>query len=144
MARARTQRRPAGIGNDIVVVNAGPPARRSSGGGLRRRRSSGGSRKRSRGRKSGGSAGGIQNRVQSTFIGGFIYGQFKKNFAAQIPKLVPGLGTAGTVALGVAILKPSNKWLQDMGIAAAAIAGASFGETGTVSGEDDEDGVLRG
>ena len=83
--------------------------------------------------------------MQNTFIGGFIYGQIKKNFAGSIPKVIPGLGTAGHVALGVALLKPSNKWLQDAGIAAAAIAGASFGETGTVSGGDDaEDEVLEG
>lgn len=120
------------------------PARRSSGGGgIRRRRRSSGGGKRSRSRKSGG--GSIATRIQNIALGGFIYGQFKKNFGSQIPKLVPGLGTAGTVALGVAILKPQNKWLQDMGIAAAAIAGAGFGETGTVSGnDDDEDRVLQG
>jgi hypothetical protein len=141
MAQRRAQTRVnGGKGNDVIVVQSAPLARRSSGGGIRRRRRSG---KRSRSRK--GSSGGIQTRVQSTFVGGFIYGQFKKNFGGQIPKLVPGLGTAGTVALGIALLKPSNKYLQDMGIAAAAIAGASFGETGTVSGsDDDEDEVLRG
>lgn len=117
-------------------------ARRSSGGGIRRRRRSAGKRSRSR---KGGSSGGITTRIQHVAFGGFLYGQFKKNFGAQIPKLIPGLGTAGTVALGVAVLKPSNKWLQDMGIAAAAIAGAGFGETGVVSGSDeDEDDVLRG
>lgn len=126
-----------------MVVNAGPPARRASGGGgIRRRRASGGRKRRASKSASGG--GTISSRIQKVAFGGFLYGQFKKNFGAQVPKLIPGLGTAGTVALGVAVLKPSNKWLQDMGIAAAAIAGASFGETGTVSGEDDDDGVLRG
>lgn len=126
-----------------MVAPSATPARRSSGGGIsrrRRRRSSGGGK-----RRRSGSGGSITTRIQSIALGGFIYGQFKKNFGSQIPKLVPGLGTAGTVALGVALLKPSNKWLQDMGIAAAAIAGAGFGETGVVSGsDDDEDSVLRG
>lgn len=72
-------------------------------------------------------------------IGGLAYGLLVKNFP-QLPRL-PGIGRSGTVALGVYFLKPSNQILRDMGIAAAAIAGYSFGETGSVSG--DEDDVLR-
>jgi hypothetical protein len=49
---------------------------------------------------------------------------------------IPGIGRSGTVALAVYFLKPSNRILQDVGIAAAAIAGASFGENGSVSGDD--------
>ena len=55
-----------------------------------------------------------------------------------MPLYIPGIGRSGTVALAVYFLKPSNQILQDMGVAAAAIAGYSFGETGSVSGDDDE------
>lgn len=68
-------------------------------------------------------------------MGGFAYGVLVKNFP-NLPRL-PVLGRSGTVAAAVWFLKPKNQILQDMGIAAAAIAGASFGETGTVSGDDD-------
>ena len=68
-------------------------------------------------------------------MGGALYGMLVKNFPT-IPR-IPGLGRSGTVAAAIYFLKPSSPWLQDMGIAAAAIAGASFGETGTVSGDDD-------
>lgn len=71
-------------------------------------------------------------------MGGALYGMLVKNFPT-LPR-IPGLGRSGTVAAAIYFLKPSSPWLQDMGIAAAAIAGASFGETGTVSGDDD--GVL--
>lgn len=113
-----------------------PPAataRRSSGG---RRRSSGGGRRRGRRRSSGGGGGGssIQSRIQRTLAGGFAYGLLVKNFPS-LPRL-PLLGRSGTVAAAVWFLKPNNQLLQDVGIAAAAIAGASFGETGTVSGDD--------
>lgn len=75
-------------------------------------------------------------------MGGFGYGFIKKNFP-DLPRL-PLVGQSGTVALAVYFLKPKSQWLQDIGIAAAAIAGASFGETGVVSGEDGEDEVLQG
>jgi hypothetical protein len=68
-------------------------------------------------------------------VGGLAFGLLVKNFPS-LPKL-PGIGRSGTVALACYFLKPTNKILQDMGIAAAAIAGFSFGETGTVSGDDD-------
>jgi hypothetical protein len=109
-------------------------ARRSGGG---RRRSGGGGRRRSRRRSSGGGGGGsagIQSRIQRTVAGGFAYGLLIKNFPS-LPRL-PLLGRSGTVAAAVWLLKPKNQLLQDLGIAAAAIAGASFGETGTVSGDD--------
>lgn len=72
-------------------------------------------------------------------MGGFGFGLLKKHFP-DLPKL-PAVGYSGTIALAVYFLKPNSQWIQDIGIAAAAIAGASFGETGTVSGEDD---VLTG
>lgn len=72
--------------------------------------------------------------MQGVAIGGLAFGLLVKNFPS-LPRL-PGIGRSGTVALAVYLLKPSNRILQDMGIAAAAIAGYSFGETGTVSGDD--------
>jgi hypothetical protein len=68
-------------------------------------------------------------------VGGLAYGLLAKHFPT-IPRL-PGIGRSGTVALAVYFLKPHNQILQDMGVAAAAIAGYSFGETGSVSGDDD-------
>lgn len=68
-------------------------------------------------------------------LGGFAYGVLIKNFP-QIPAL-PVLGRSGTVAAAVYFLKPSSQLLQDVGIAAAAIAGNSLGQTGTVSGDAD-------
>lgn len=135
MAQKRTAR--AGIGNDIVVVNAGPPARRS-GGGIRRRRSSGGGGRRRRRSSGGGSSGaGIQSKIQSMAIGGFCYAQLVKNFPT-LPQ-VPGLGRAGSVAALVYFLKPKSQLMQNVGIAAAVLAGHSFGATGSVAGPEGDD-----
>lgn len=104
------------------------------------------SRRRSRPRRrsggGGSSDGSLQKRLQGVALGGFAYGQLVKNFP-NLPRL-PVVGRSGTVALAVYFLKPKSQMLRDMGIAAAAIAGASFGETGTVSGDvdDDDDEVL--
>jgi hypothetical protein len=117
------------------VVNAAPVARRPSGG-IRRRRSSGGGKRRRRSSGGGGGSGGnIQKRLQNVALGGLAYGLLVKNFP-QLPR-IPGIGRSGTIALAVYFLKPKSGLVQDLGIAAAAIAGASFGETGTVSGDDD-------
>lgn len=134
MARRRTATR-TGTGSEIVVVNAGPPARRSSGGGLRRRRSGGGGRRRRSRSSGGGGNGNISTRIQNVALGGLAYGLAVKNFP-QIPR-IPGIGRSGTVALAIYFLKPKSRLIQDIGIAAAAIAGASFGETGTVSGDSE-------
>lgn len=120
-------------GTEIVVLQGGggavAPRRRSGGGGRRR--------SRKRGRRIGvGKGGNIQTRLQKVALGGLAYGLAIKHFGAQLPRL-PGIGRSGTIALAIYLLKPSNQLLQDMGVAAAAIAGASFGETGTVSGEDE-------
>lgn len=123
-------------GTELVVVNAGPPARRGGGGSLRRRRSGGGRRRRARSSGGGGGGGNISSRIQNVALGGLAYGLAVKNFP-QIPR-IPGIGRSGTVALAIYFLKPKSRLIQDIGIAAAAIAGASFGETGTVSGNDDE------
>lgn len=117
------------------MVNAAPVARRSGGGGRRRRRSSG---KRRRSRGGGGSHQSIDKRIQNTALGGLAYGLLVKNWP-NMPR-VPGIGRSGTVALAVYFLKPKMGLLQDLGVAAAAIAGYSFGESGSVSGDDN--GVL--
>lgn len=132
MARRSTTTR---SGTELVVVNAGPPARRGGGGGLRRRRSGGGGRRRRARHSGGGGSGNISSRIQNVALGGLAYGLAVKNFP-QIPR-IPGIGRSGTVALAIYFLKPKSRLIQDIGIAAAAIAGASFGETGTVSGDDD-------
>lgn len=116
----------------VVVQPAAPVARRRSSGGIRRRSSGGRRRRRS---PVGAGGGGIQNRIVKTVMGGATYGLLKKNFPT-LPR-IPGLGQAGSVAAIIYFMKPSSPLLQDLGIAAAAIAGASFGETGTVSGDDD-------
>jgi hypothetical protein len=77
----------------------------------------------------------VQKRIQGVALGGLAYGLIVKNFPT-LPRL-PGIGRSGTVALAVYFLKPANHILQDIGVAAAAIAGYSFGETGSVSGDDD-------
>jgi hypothetical protein len=103
--------------------------RRRSGGRKRRRSSSGG----------GGGGGNIDKRIQNTALGGLAYGLLVKNWQSM-PRL-PGIGRSGTIALAVYFMKPKSKLLQDLGVAAAAIAGYSFGETGSVSGDDS--GVLE-
>jgi hypothetical protein len=132
MARRRTATRTATrAGGEIVVVNAAQPlARRSGGGGRRRRRSA----PKRRGKS--GNGGSIEKRLQNTALGGLAFGLLVKNFP-NLPTL-PGVGRSGTVALAIYFLKPKNKLLQDLGVASAAIAGYTFGETGTVAG----DGVL--
>lgn len=75
--------------------------------------------------------------MQGVALGGLGYGLLVKNWPAM-PKL-PGIGRSGTVALAVYFLKPKSQLLQDVGIAAAAIAGYTFGETGSVSGDGDVD-----
>ena len=69
-------------------------------------------------------------------MGGFAYGLLIKHFGSSLPT-IPLLGRSGTVAAAVYFLKPKSQLIQDMGIAAAAIAGQSFGQNGVVSGDDD-------
>lgn len=137
---ARTRTRTTRSGSEIVVVQANPPARRSGGGAIRRRRSSGGGKRRRRSRVGGG-GGSIQSHLQNVALGGLAYGLIVKN-VPQLPS-IPGIGRSGTVALAIYFLKPSSKILRDVGVAAAAIAGYSFGSTGSVAGtSDDEDDLL--
>lgn len=75
-------------------------------------------------------------------IGGFAYGFIEKTFP-QIPT-VPLLGKSGTIAAAAYFFGGSNKYVRDIGQAAAVIAGYSLGATGTISGEeygDDEHGL---
>lgn len=121
----------------VVVQPSAPLARRSSGGGgIRRRRRS----RRTYGSLTRASGANVQTRLTKVLLGGFAYGILVKTFP-DIPR-IPGIGRSGTVALAVYLMKPTSQLLQDLGVAAAAIAGSSFGETGTVSGFDDD--VLRG
>lgn len=111
----------------VTPPSPAPVARRSSG---RRRRRAG--KKRSSSAAHGGN---VQKTLTGVAIGGLAYGLLVKNFP-QLPRL-PGIGRSGTVALAVAFLKPRNEILRNIGVAAAAIAGYSFGESGTVSGDGD-------
>lgn len=72
--------------------------------------------------------------MQGVAIGGLAFGLLVKNFP-NLPR-IPGVGRSGTVALAVYFLKPKNQILRSMGIAASAIAGYSFGESGTIAGGD--------
>lgn len=128
MARRRRTTTVTRPGSGIVLVQppAAPIARRSGG---RRRRRSGGKRKHK-----GGANHNIQRTLQGVAIGGLAYGLLVKNFPS-LPR-IPGIGRSGTVALAVYFLKPRNEILRNVGVAAAAIAGYSFGETGTISGDD--------
>lgn len=122
-------------------MNAGGSVarRRSSGGGIRRRKSGG---KRRRSHVGGGGGGNIQSQIQSMAVGGFVYGQIVKNFPT-LPT-IPGLGRAGSVAAMGYFLKPTMPLLKNACIAAAVIAGYSFGSTGVVSGDGDDDEVISG
>lgn len=128
--RRATVTRAPGSGIVLVQPPAAPLAR------ARRRSSGGGRRRRGKGRRGGkGHNVSLQKRMIGVGIGGLAYGLLVKNFP-QLPRL-PGIGRSGTVALGIYLLKPNNEILRDMGIAAAAIAGYSFGETGSISGDDE-------
>lgn len=115
----------------MVVNTPAPMRRRRSGGGGRRRR-----RRTRRAGGGGGGDGSYQKRIQGVALGGLAYGLLIKHFPT-LPRL-PGVGRSGTVALAAYFLKPKNQIMRDAGIAAAAIAGASFGETGSVSGDGEE------
>lgn len=74
-----------------------------------------------------------------TAIGGVLYGFVEKSFPTM-PTL-PLIGKSGTVALACYFLGGNNRMIQDIGVAAAAIAGYSLGKEGKISGAyDDEHG----
>jgi hypothetical protein len=71
-------------------------------------------------------------------MGGLGYGLLEKHFGDKIPAL-PFVGRSGTVAIACYFFSARHPVIKDVGIAAAAIAGYSYGSTGKVSGEDYED-----
>jgi hypothetical protein len=79
-----------------------------------------------------------RNRVIGAGVGGALFGFIMKTWGKQIPT-IPALGRAGTIATAIAIWEPRNQIAQDVGIAAATIAGYSMGTTGAVVGDDDYD-----
>jgi hypothetical protein len=92
-----------------------------------------------RGRRSVG-AGGFGrsakgNRLIGTAIGGLAYGFIEKSFPGM-PTL-PIVGKPGTVAIAVYFAGGNNDLLNDIGIAAAAIAGYQLGKEGVISGDFD-------
>jgi hypothetical protein len=66
-------------------------------------------------------------------VGGLAYGLLEKSAGESIPEL-PLIGKSGTVALAIYFLGGSNQIINDIGIAAAAIAGYSLGKEGKISG----------
>lgn len=72
-------------------------------------------------------------------IGGLAYGFIERSFPTM-PTL-PLVGKSGTVALAVYFLGGNNDIINDIGLAAAVIAGYSLGKTGAVSGYDDSHGL---
>lgn len=131
MAARRRSASVSRSGGLVLVTPPAAPIARRSGGGRRRRR------RRGKGRSSSSGHSNIQKTLIGVALGGLAYGLLVKNFP-QLPRL-PGIGRSGTVAIAVALLKPRNEILRNVGVAAAAIAGVSFGETGSVSGDE---GVL--
>lgn len=75
-----------------------------------------------------------------TAAGGFGVGLIEKTFP-NLPSL-PLIGRKGAIALAIYVMQPKEKILQDIGIAASAIAGYELGKTGTISGMYDDDEVF--
>lgn len=95
-------------------------------------------------RASGAEGTGLQKRMQRGAMGGFGVGMVEKHFGAQLPS-IPYVGKKGAIALGVYFFKPKQPLLQDIGVAAATLAGYQFGKEGRVDGavagdDDDDDG----
>lgn len=90
-------------------------------------------RKRTRSRRRGRSRG--RQAIIGTAIGGAVYGFLEKTVPG-IPSL-PIIGKSGTVALVCYMLGEKHPIINDVGIAAAAIAGYSLGKTGVISGDYD-------
>ncbi len=99
----------------------------------RRKRSSG--KRRASSSSSGGH--GFRNRLLGVAAGGAGYGFLVKNFGDKIPKL-PFIGRSGTIALASYFFAGKHPFIQDVGIAAAAIAGFTFATDGVINGDDDD------
>lgn len=88
-------------------------------------------RSRSSSRASGGSS--FKKRLVGTAIGGGAYGLIERTFP-NLPTL-PVVGKSGTVAVIAYFAAGNNQLLQDIGTAAAAIAGYQLGKDGVISGD---------
>jgi hypothetical protein len=137
MARKRfpTVSRPK---SGVVVVStpAATPVRRRRARAPVRRAAP---RRRRRSSSTGGrSDKGYRDELFGVAIGGFGFGWLMKHYGTQIPSL-PLVGRSGTVALASYFLRGKHPIVRDVGIAAASIAGYSFGKTGTVEGADYEE-----
>lgn len=73
-------------------------------------------------------------------LGGLGVGLLEKTFP-NMPSL-PMVGRKGALALAIYFLEPKEKLLQDVGMAAAALAGYEFGKTGAISGPYDDSEVF--
>lgn len=71
-------------------------------------------------------------------IGGYGVGFIEKQFGAQLPD-IPVVGKKGAIALAVLMFKPKNKILQDVGAAAACLAGYQFAKESRIDGDDYDD-----
>jgi hypothetical protein len=111
---------------------------------VRRRRASIARRRSPKRRRSSSSRGegSYKNRLIGTAMGGLGYGLIEKHFGAQIPAL-PFVGRSGTVAIACYFFASKHPVIKDVGIAAAAIAGYSYGKEGKVSGDDDFDDLSQ-
>jgi hypothetical protein len=120
----------------VTIVQTPSPApitrrRRSSGAVSRKRKTH---RRRSSG---GGGDKGFRDQLFGTAIGGFGFGWLMKHYGDQIPSF-PMIGKSGTIAVASYFFRGQHKVVKDVGIAAAAIAGYSFGKTGVVEGDVDD------
>jgi len=81
-----------------------------------------------------------KNTIIGAGLGGLAYGFVEKTFGESIPRL-PVLGKSGTIALAVYMFGGNNQIVNDIGIAAAVIAGYSLAKDGVISGYDDDHGL---
>lgn len=79
----------------------------------------------------------VRTRMGGIALGGFGVGLIEK-YLPNLPTL-PVVGRKGAIALAVYAMQPKSKILQDIGLAAAAMAGYQFGMEGRVTGYDDSD-----
>jgi len=124
-------------GDAITLVNVPAPVQRRSRARapVRRRR-----RRRSAGGRGPGTTSdkSFKDKLIGTAMGGLGYGLIEKHWGAQIPSL-PFVGKSGTVAIACYFFSSKHPLVKDVGIAAAAIAGYSYGKEGKVAGYDDDD-----
>jgi hypothetical protein len=116
------------------------PARSSGGGGpvVVVRETVGRAAKAVGRRRASGAAGaGLQKRMQAMAMGGLGVGFIEKHFGAQLPQL-PFVGRKGAIALAVYFFKPKSGMLQDVGVAAACLAGYQFAKEQRIDGVGDD------